>query len=173
MTEAQARSAVSVSALVVGGVYLYRRVTEGPGGTPPPVASPAAAGQLLGVGPVANAGRFVTGWGVVYVVLALLAESQPDITGTFAALVATGALLGNGLALSTDVNARLAAKPQPKAQGLPPTVDLSKLSGFPNPIPTASIPRLTMTPPAGPRTPVPQPPAGGFAGSPGNVRGGQ
>lgn len=109
MTTAGAEQAVSASALVVGGVYLYRKFTEG---AVPPVASAAskAGGKpasLLGFGPVPSVGRFVTGWGFTFMVLSLLAEAMPDFGGWLAILVATGDVLANGTAISVDVNHKL------------------------------------------------------------------
>lgn len=125
MNREQAQTAVAASALIVGGVYAYRRLVET--AIPPTTAAKHPAAQLVGVGPTPPIGRFITGWGVTYLVLALLAQAAPSFGGSFAVLIAAGDLLGNGTALAADVTSRLnggggsspkAATPQ-TANGVP------------------------------------------------------
>jgi hypothetical protein len=69
MTRAGAERAVTVSALVVFGVYFYRLATEGHS------ANGGGLLQLGGVGAPANLGRFITGWGFAFLVLSIITEA--------------------------------------------------------------------------------------------------
>lgn len=91
MNTNQAQSAVTLSAFVVGGVYLYRKMTETSSGkgTVPPVA------------------HFVIGFGFVFIALSLVAQGAPELGGMFAVLVATGDLLANGTSLVDDLTGAL------------------------------------------------------------------
>lgn len=139
MTKEGAQEAVNASALIVAGIYLYRRLVESPSAAAPtaqrsPATPQAPLGQrelaaietaygpqphgiagipaqvFLGSGPVAPVPRFVVGWGFTYIVLALLAEGQPALGGWLALLIAAGAVLGNGVKVGSDINRQLSAK---------------------------------------------------------------
>lgn len=94
-TAEQANSMIKVSALVVGGVYLYRRLTEG------------SAEELKASTTVAPLGRFVVAWGVVFLSLSVLAGPSPTLAGSLALLVMLASLLANGVQVSKDVHAAL------------------------------------------------------------------
>lgn len=100
MTKEQAETAITASALVVGGIYSYRKLIEPATGTRP---SKGAVKDVVGLGQVPPIGRFVTGWGVTFLVLSVLARVSPGLGGSLAVLVATGDLLTNGTALAADV----------------------------------------------------------------------
>lgn len=105
MNRSQAETAVTGSALVVGGIYVYRRLSE----TDAQVS--AAKGlrlkQLAGAGPVLPVGPFVVGWGFTFLVLALLAQVDPRLGGNLAILVATGSILTNGEQLFSNLQGQL------------------------------------------------------------------
>jgi hypothetical protein len=90
MTVDQAQSAVSVSAVVVAGVYGYRKLVESD-----PKAAPTA--------------HFVIGFGFVFITLALVAQAAPSLGGMLAILIAGGDLLTNGIALTNDLTGALKA----------------------------------------------------------------
>jgi hypothetical protein len=92
MTSDQAQSAVSGAAVMVAGVYAYRRLVEPATKTPP--------------APIAH---FVIGFGVTFIVLALLAQSAPALGGMMAILIAVGDLLVNGTTLTRDLTGALNA----------------------------------------------------------------
>ena len=92
MTVDQAQSAVSVSAVVVAGVYAYRKLAAPAGAKPPP--------------PTAH---FAIGFGLVYFTLALVAQAAPSLGGMLAVLIAGGDLLTNGIALTNDLTGALKA----------------------------------------------------------------
>jgi len=147
MTKAGAQDAVTASALIVGSIYLYRKMVEpaisesaavarvGPGALqddsaallaaftgsptrePQPTSLGSIPGQILGQGPVAPVSRFVVGWGFIYVTLALIAEGAPDLGGSLALLVAGGAILGNGARVSADISAQLRQSERLKVAG--------------------------------------------------------
>lgn len=100
MTKEQAQTAITASALVVGGIYAYRKLIEPAVGAAP---SKGAVKDAVGLGPVPPIGRFVTGWGVTFLVLSLVASVSPGLGGSMALLVATGDILGNGAALAGDI----------------------------------------------------------------------
>jgi hypothetical protein len=91
MTEEQAQNAVTLSALVVGGVFAYRKLVGPSTGNSPQTA------------------HFVVGFGFVFIVLAILAQAAPPLGGSLAILVATGDLLANGQGLVTDLQKSLNA----------------------------------------------------------------
>lgn len=139
MTEAQAQTAVTTSALVVGGMYAYRKLTEQLTRTPSPTGKITPKGTftgVLGVGELLPAGTWVTGAGVTFIALAILTSVNANLGGSMAILVATGAVLGNGQAVLKDVaggierpqakQAQQGAQPGPEARPLtagnhPPT----------------------------------------------------
>lgn len=98
---AQAESAIKVCALIVAGIYLYRRFTEG------------TAEELKASKTITPLGRFVVGWGVVFFGLSALAGPFPGAAGDLAILLAIGSLLTNGIEISKDLNAGL-GKVEPK-----------------------------------------------------------
>lgn len=126
MTREGAESAVTASALIVGGIYVFRRLSE------TDVQLTSSSGlrlkQLAGAGPVMPAGPFVTGWGFTFLVISLMAQAAPDLGGSFALLVAAGAVLGNGVAVSQDISSKLGAGAGAGSSGssfspeVPPTV---------------------------------------------------
>lgn len=83
MSKQSAQNAVATSAFVVFGVWAYRKLTEG-NASPP--------------------GEFLTGFFVVYLSLAVVAQAAPPLGGMFAWLVAAGDLLTNGQGLVNDLN---------------------------------------------------------------------
>lgn len=122
MTRQGAERAVVVSALVVAATYGYRLVTEG---------HASKGGSLVGVGAPPNIGRFVTGWGFAFLVIAIITEASPPFGGSLAILVATGDVLANAGQVATDVNTKLGAA---KTTGAP----LARLPDAPGTGPVAA-----------------------------------
>jgi hypothetical protein len=89
MNEAQAQTAVTVSATVVAGMYAYRKLTE--------------------TKTSSSTGHFVIGYAFTFITLAVIAQAAPGVGGPLAVLIATGDLLTNGTALFKDLNGALAA----------------------------------------------------------------
>lgn len=98
---------MTISALVVFGVYFYRLLTEGHSD------SGGSLLQLGGLGAPPNVGRFITGWGFAFLVLSIITEAAPPLGGSLAILVAAGDVLANGSQVATDVNGKLAAQKTP------------------------------------------------------------
>jgi PPE-repeat protein len=116
MTQAQGETAVTTSALICGGMYVYRKLTEHLTKTPPvkpKVTAGAAAKGVLGVGEILPAGTWLTGAGVTFIGLSIITSVNANLGGSLAILTATGAILGNGQAVLKDVSQGL-AKPQAK-----------------------------------------------------------
>jgi hypothetical protein len=89
MSITDAQTAVSISAMVVAGAYVYRKLSE------PTSSTPTA--------------HFVIGFAFTFVTLAVLAEAAPAVGGPLAVLVAAGDVLTNGTALFKDLTGALAA----------------------------------------------------------------
>ena len=124
MNSEEARDAVNGAAIVIAGIYFYRKLIE-PGlkgtaavsatGVPQtvpvsltePKSIGGAAAQLLGKGPVASTGRFVVGFGFTFIVLSLMEGASPTLAGDFALLIALGSILGNGAQVFADVSSQL------------------------------------------------------------------
>lgn len=105
MTQDQAESAVTTSALLVGGVYAYRKLTEHVTETPTKKRESASgvATGVIGTGELLPVGQWLTGAGVTFILLAILASASPDVGGWASILVTTGCLLGNGQAVFKDL----------------------------------------------------------------------
>lgn len=128
MNEAQARTAVNTAALIVAGLYFYRKLVEpalGGGAAAQPSSVTGAAGQVVGFGPLASTGRFIVGFGFVFLVLSAAEGAAPSVAGGMAALVALSAILGNGQQVASDLHRQLTAKPGGRA-AVTPTVRVPK-----------------------------------------------
>ena len=103
MSRAGAEQAVTISALIVAGVYAYRVLTEGSGNAP----AGGAVKQLAGEGSPPDFGVFITAWGATFLVISMLASAAPGLGGSFALLVASADLLNNVQKVKKDINAKL------------------------------------------------------------------
>lgn len=116
MTKTQSNEAIIISALLVAGIYGYRRATEGAKAkseAPKPKAkgaSPKQLAQPFTGEEIAPLGRFITGWGFAYLVISVMGAASPGLGGWFAILLGTGSVLGNGLAITKDLNTALGGK---------------------------------------------------------------
>ena len=106
MTRSGAERAITVSALIVVGIYTYRRLTEG--SSPAPVSG-SKLKQLAGEGTPPSVGPFITAWGLTFLVISIIASFAPGLGGAFAILVATADALGNTTQVAADVNAKIGA----------------------------------------------------------------
>jgi hypothetical protein len=108
MTDAAAERAITVSAMVVAGIYAYRRITETPG------PSSGSLGRALfadfGKSGPAPAAQFITAWGFTFLALAVVASVSPGLGASFAILVAVADALGNLDSLAKDVNQKVTPK---------------------------------------------------------------
>lgn len=95
MTSAKAEQMIRLSALVVAGLYAYRRFTEG---------TAAELGRSRKLAPL---GTFVLGWGATFMILSILAPGLPGFAGAMALLVMIASLLHNGVQISRDLQAGL------------------------------------------------------------------
>jgi hypothetical protein len=94
-TTGSANSMIKVAALVVAGIYAYRRFTEG------------TAQELKVSTKITPLGQFVVAWSVVFFGLTLLAGPTPTLAGNMAILVMLGSILANGQQVSKDLQAGL------------------------------------------------------------------
>lgn len=111
MSESTAERWVVISAVIVAGVYAYRRLTEA-------ASTPVTLKKLLGVGGLPPLGSWATAWGFTYLVLAIMTEAAPGLGGGFAILIATSDLLTN----SADVFADVKKQEGTTAQTAPATI---------------------------------------------------
>lgn len=108
MNQAQGETAVTTSALVVTGLYAYRKATEGE--TKAPATKKVSKGVTsyaeapLGLGELAPLGEWATGMGFTFILLSILTSVNATFGGSFAILVATGAVLTNGQAVLKDLS---------------------------------------------------------------------
>jgi len=101
MTKESAERAIITSALIVFGIYTYRHLTEGT------TTQNQGAAQLLGKGTPPNFGRFLTGWGFVFLSLSIVAEAAPGVGGMAAILVATADALTNAVDVKTQLDKQI------------------------------------------------------------------
>jgi hypothetical protein len=121
VTPAQGETAVTTSALVVTGLYAYRKATEtitkAPSGHN--VGAPLKGGLKgyveapLGLGELAPLGEWATGMGVTFIFLSIAASVNSTFGGSFAILVAVGAVLTNGQAVLQDIGHGLGSSTTP------------------------------------------------------------
>jgi hypothetical protein len=93
---------VVISALIVAAVYGYRRLIE-----------PVQQGNIkniIGIGNPVPLAQWATAWGVVYLVISVMAEASPGLGGSFAILIATGDLLVNIGSVTADVQKQETSK---------------------------------------------------------------
>jgi hypothetical protein len=114
MTAQGADKAITTSALIVAGIYTYRRLTEGSG-----TASSSKAAQLLGRGSPPSIGVFITAWGTAYLIMAIMAQASPGLGGAFAITTAVADVLSNGQQLSKDINGKLGTTTKSSSVGAP------------------------------------------------------
>lgn len=130
MTSDQAQSAIVTSAVLVGAIYMYRRLVDPDEAQDAPRDPRGALRQLAGIGPTAPVGRFVTGWGFAYLTLAAIEGPAPDLAGMLAWLILLGALLGNGRELTRTIQDQLREQRTPRPVTPPdfdPPLDLDDL----------------------------------------------
>lgn len=129
MTSQQGQNAITISALVTGGLYAYRYLAEGESGhaaVSKHIAETTA--RAFGSGPVLPLGQWVPAFGVTFLGLALLGAASPSVGGAAAVLVGTGAVLGNGVAVMRDLNANKPASASATTPPTPPTVTTVSLN---------------------------------------------
>jgi hypothetical protein len=97
MTDQQAERWIVTSALIVAGIYAYRRLIE------QPASPPVKLKQIAGVGQLPPLGAWATAWGFTYLVIAVIATAAPELAAAFAILIATGELLTNSGSIFADV----------------------------------------------------------------------
>jgi hypothetical protein len=97
MTDSQAEKWVITSALVVAGIYGYRRLTETPG------QPPVTVKELAGVGELPPLGAWATAWGFTFLVVSVVATAAPGLGAAFAILIATGDLMTNASSIFGDI----------------------------------------------------------------------
>lgn len=96
MTRETAQRWVTVSALIVAGIYAYRRLTEA-------AAPPVTLKKLVGIGELPPLGSFATAWGFTFLVVAIMTEASPGLGGGFAILIATSDFLTNSGSIFADI----------------------------------------------------------------------
>lgn len=96
MNQDTAERWVTISALVVAGIYAYRRLTEA-------AAAPVTLKKLVGVGELPPLGSFATAGGFTFLVVAIITEAAPGLGAGFAILIATSDFLTNSASVFADV----------------------------------------------------------------------
>jgi hypothetical protein len=123
VTEAQGQTAVTTSALVLSGIYGYRKTTEHITKAPMPTAPAKGVRGVvegpLGVGELAPVGQWATGMGLTMIALSVATSVNPTFGGSFAILIAVGAVLGNGRAVFKDLGVGLGGATQAASKAKP------------------------------------------------------
>ena len=114
MTAQGAEKAITTSAMIVAGIYTYRRLTEGAG-----MRTGSRAAQLLGRGSPPSVGVFITAWGTAFLIMAIMAQAAPGLGGSFAIATAVADILSNGQQLAADINGKLGARTTKTGAGAP------------------------------------------------------
>lgn len=114
MDQPKAESAIITSAVVVAGMYAYRKLTE-PAVEKKSMSGPRTAkgiaSGVIGTGELLPVGPWVTGFGASFIVFSILASISPNIGGYGAILMATGSFLGNAQAVHGDLSHALRHEP--------------------------------------------------------------
>lgn len=127
MSPSTAERAITISALIVGATYIYRRLTEGQGANQP---GTAGVKQLAGQGSPPGTARFITAYGFTFLVISMMAAASPGLGGAFAMLVTAGDLLGNATQVAADVNQQLATAPAPQGATVAQTLATDRQLGL-------------------------------------------
>jgi hypothetical protein len=135
VTREGADTAVVTSALVMAGMYAYRRMTEpiGERSKRKPNSASNVAEGVIGRGDLLPTGTWVVGFGVSFIVISILASVSPTAGGYSAILVATTSFFANGEALMEDLKTssksslskqqgkvEVTTEPSPNAEVAPP-----------------------------------------------------
>lgn len=111
MNQSQGETAVTTSALILAGLYAYRKTTETITKTPSHhnEGAPLKGGLKkyvetpLGIGELAPLGEWATGMGFTFILLSVMTSVNATFGGSFAILIGVGAVLGNGQAVLKDL----------------------------------------------------------------------
>lgn len=146
MNKQQAESAITLSLLVTGGLYAYRKITEP--GLSANEANKTVKGKKLaadykavfGAGPPIEWGQWLKAAGSLYIGLAILGAASPTVGGVSSILVGITAATGNLIAVQEDLKrsgaetsqASKFAKGQTTTLNPPPVRELGKVETNPN-----------------------------------------
>ena len=112
MDTATANNYIALSAFVVAALYSWRWLTGKHQG------AALSFKSLVGYqAPLVSPEGFVVAWGVVFLVLAILAAFLPALAGSLALLVLTGDVLGSGVSVAEGAGALEAAKVTQSSKG--------------------------------------------------------
>lgn len=105
--------AIVISAVMVGLIYVWRWFTGGE--TPAAGASPSS---VVGIGPLVSPEGFLVAWGIVYLVISILAAFSEPLASSMAISVLVGDVLANGVAVAKGTTQLREAKTtQPAGKG--------------------------------------------------------
>ena len=144
MDKSTAERWVTISAVLVAGIYAYRRLTEA-------TSQPVTLKKLIGGGGIPPLCAFATAWGFTYLVVAIMTEAAPGLGGAFAILIATSDFLTNSASVFQDVGKQEGTAAQAPAAGqqAPPTVIAGETPASPG-LATSGVPHgagtITPTP---------------------------
>jgi hypothetical protein len=88
-------AAIVVSAVMVAAIYAWRWFTGGE--TPSAGANPQS---IVGIGPLVSPEGFLVAWGVVYLIISLIAGFSEPLASSLAISVLVGDILANGVAVA-------------------------------------------------------------------------
>lgn len=87
--------AIVISAVMVAAIYTWRWFTGE--GQP---SAPATPSSVAGIGPLVSPEGFLVAWGIVYLVISLIAAFSEPLASSLAISVLVGDILTNGAAVA-------------------------------------------------------------------------
>lgn len=107
MTGEQSENAITLSALVVGGMFAYRKAVE-PNATEfkkeyPEPSVLADYKSVFGAAPPIGWAQWLKAVGSLYIGISIVGAMSPQVGGSLAILVGTSAVIGQGLAVAHDL----------------------------------------------------------------------
>ena len=87
--------AIVISAVMVAAIYAWRYFA----GSEPPAAAPSPS-SVVGIGPLVTPEGFLVAWGIVYLVISLIAAFSEQLASALAVSILVGDILANGLAIA-------------------------------------------------------------------------
>lgn len=98
-------SAIVISAIMVGMIYAWRWFTSGE-----QPSSHLTASSLVGQGPIVSPEGFLVAWGIVFLVISIIAGFSEALAGSLAISVLVGDVLANAVAVSKGTTGLIRSK---------------------------------------------------------------
>jgi hypothetical protein len=104
--------AIVISAIMVGAIYTWRYFA----GPETPAAKPSPS-SVVGIGPLVSPEGFLVAWGIVYLVISLIAAFSEPLASSLAISVLVGDILANGVSVAQGTTQLREAKTTQPGKG--------------------------------------------------------